>query len=475
MADVSQAAGTDKPSEAPKSAPRVAPQKLPLRPSSNNPSLPPTRVMFFARGDHVELAEQAMRDLGDQYSEVVSYGGSLYGYRNGIFERLHEKTLERIVRSYAGAPYGNGEKPKALRVNASTLTGVARIIRVELDDPQFFESAPVGIPFVDRFIRVDADGLHTQELRAEHRARHRYPFALPNAVVAPLFLCFLDAVFRDDPDRSEKIAAVQEFMGAAIVGIATTYERALMPYGPGANGKTRLCEIIKATMPPGSVVALPPSLMGDQYSRSKLADARLNVHPDIPDDALVSDVKGIVTGELTHARDPGSGAICFVPRCAHVFGCNKLPHTRDTSDGFWRHWLIITMTRDFRKDAQKDPDIVAKILPETPSIVRWGLEGAVRLLGRADYTLPTSHGLALDRWRGKEDAVRAFIETRTRATVGNERGTLSSELCKAFNEWIVPYGGECKSLRAFGSEMKDRGYPGTHTSGGECYARVLLP
>ena len=434
----------------------------------------------FERGDHSEIADRALEDLRKRYKEIVTHGGQLYGFKDGLFRQLPPLVLDRVIRGYAGAALSLGgkddedfEPTKVLRISWNTIVGVRKILAHETDDPQFFENAPDGIPFKNQFARVDASGLYSEPLSIEHRARYRYPFELPEKVQAPQFFGFLNAIFRDDRDRAEKVAAVQEFMGAAIIGVAPKYERVLMPYGPGSNGKTRLCDVIRATMPPDSVVSLPPALMSDQYSRSKLADARLNIHPDIPDDALVSDVKGIVSGELTHARDPGGAAICFVPRAAHVFGCNRLPHTKDTTDGFWRRWLILHMTRDFSKDPRKDVNILAKILPEIASVVRWALDGAVRLLGQHDYTLPTSHELAIARWRGKEDGVRLFIETRTRSSDG-EPGTDADRLRHAYNEWITAHGGEMLSPQKFGREMAERGYPGTRTMTGKFYGRVLI-
>jgi len=435
-------------------------------------------AVMLERGDNAEQADLLLRVLCQRYEKesLVSYRRRMYGYRFGTFEAIEEDDLDRIVKHFGGVvTLLKGEDGvKQLAVNAAS--GAVKFAHTEVSDQQFFDSAAKGIAFTDGFVIVEPNRLRKVAHSPKHRARQAYPFAFdgPRVREPKLFLKFLDDVFRDDADRVEKIAALQEFMGAAITGLATKYERALVLFGAGSNGKTRLTAIIEAVMPPGSAVALPPSLWGDQYQRPLLEGACLNCVPDLTTDELGSAVKGVITGEGVAARSPGGKAASFKPTAAHVFGCNKLPKTTDTSDGFWRRWLILPMTRSFLNDPSRDVGIHHKIIAQDlPGIMRWALEGAARLRGKAEYTLPPSHDLMIGRWRGKDDAVRLFIEARTRPSVAGERGTQASALHAAFTTWGKAYGVDMTDT-AFGLALTGMGLAGKRGAKGVRYMVELL-
>jgi len=429
------------------------------------------------RGDHAELGDLLLRIVEQRYRKVVAVGGRLYGYRGGIFEGVEKSELEWIVKGFAGRVYvgAPGDKSSPLRVSTQTLGGSIKMACAEAADDSFFDDSVPGVAFVDGFAVVSAAGIDFRPHSPDHRARHRYEFNFTGGDSPTKWLQYLEDVFRDDADKGDKIAAVQEFMGAAITGTATTYERALVLLGPGANGKTRLAEIIQASVPPGSSTSLPPALWNDQYARPLLYGARLNVVPDLTDDALGPVVKGIISGEGVAARSPSGPAVAFRPKAAHVFGCNQLPKTKDTSNGFFRRWLLIPMTRSFATDPARDPQIHRKVIAsDTPAIVRWALQGAVRLMRQTEYTLPSSHTLTVDRWRGKVDGVRLFVESRARRAEGTERGTAAAKLYAAFAEWASAQGLQPETSTTFGLRLSDMGVPGKNTNAGKVWGLVLL-
>ncbi len=439
----------------------------------------PHKISFDAeRCDEATIADAAIGILREEYPRLVSYGGQLYGYRaeSGVFERLADDKVKRLIKSFSGAPLmgpnrkGEDVTVRLLAVSNGKVNGVVQLIHVELSDPTFFDDAPTGVAFRDSFVRVDQSGIHEELLSPAHRARYRYDFDFRGDEEATRFQKFLGDVFLDDPDHADKIAAIQEFVGAAITGLATRYERALVPFGRGANGKSTLLRMIEATMPPGSATSIAPALWGDQYQRPLLNGARLNVVPDLTDDQLGPAVKGIISGEGVAARNPGGGkAFAFKPRCAHLFACNELPKTKDTSPGFWRRWLIIEMRRNFQGDSNRDPHIVDKIVPtELPAIVRWALAGAVRLAQSGDYTLPASHSLMIDRWAGVSDPVKHYVERRTEP---DDKGTSATELYDDFIRWAEPFGAHtgCGSVASMGKALTKMGVQAGRSASGVVY------
>lgn len=343
--------------------------------------------------------------------------------------------------------------------------------------PDFFASEVNGVVFADCFVRVQSGRVAVEQHSPDHRARQRYPFPFESSDKPVQWLQFLDDVFRDDDDKAEKIAALQEFAGAAILGMAPLHERALVLFGKGDNGKSRLVKILTETMPPGSVTALEPGLWADQYQRSGLAGSRLNTVADLGERAALTAIaKGIISGEPVAARDPGNRRFDFTPRAAHLFGCNKLPSTADTSPGFWRRWLFVPLNRSFTGDPTRDPRIAEKIIAaEIPAIVRWALEGAARLDAAGGYTVPASHQRILDRWRAEGDSVRVFLDQCTEPCPLAEREfwTRADALYEAFEAWAPTYGVHLTST-AFGKELSALGVQGKKRATGKFYAVRLV-
>lgn len=424
------------------------------------------------RGDHVELAALLARTLLTRYEDITSSGGKLYGYSAGVYRPINDELLERNVTTFAGLPVGEGDKPRALNIRTSDITGTIRCLHIALNAPGFFDKPAAGVAFRDGFAVVDGGRLELVAHAPEHRAQFAYDFDFVGSSEPAMFLGFLREVFRDDADRDDKMAALQEFFGAAITGCATVYERAALLLGNGSDGKSRLAHIIEHSMPTRSVIALEPAAFADVYQRPLLAGARLNSVPDISEATLSASIKGIISGEGLTARDPGGRAKSFKPCAAHLFGCNRLPSTNDKSDGFFRRWLILKMTRSFLHDPIRDVSIHFRIIDQDrPAIVRWALEGAARLQAKNDYTLPVSHALTIAEWRGREDAVRVFIDTRCTSGGG---WTPATELYEAFKAWGAPYGkGKDTTATAFGLALKAMGIADKRSSSAKLYGVTL--
>jgi putative DNA primase/helicase len=83
----------------------------------------------------------------------------------------------------------------------------------------------------------------------------------------PLWLKFLDRVFKSRQDKDEIISFIQHAVGYSLTGI-TSEEIVLMCWGPGQNGKTVLIEVLRAMM--GEYAAITE---GATFIQSKYADA----------------------------------------------------------------------------------------------------------------------------------------------------------------------------------------------------------
>jgi len=364
----------------------------------------------------------------------------------------------------AGTPVSTKDgREFALAVGHSTAANTVKLLGVLAAKPGFFADAKRGIAFADAFVEVSAKGLVVHKPSPDHRARFGYAFPYPKATAASLYEKFMQEIFRGDGDAAPKVAALEEFAGAALTGVAPAYERAVILVGGGSNGKSRFAKILKSIMPPGTVTALPPQLFADQYALPQLINSTLNVVGELPKKAIdgSEEVKAVISGDGVHSRVPGREPVSFTPKAAHMFlvnpqpGKKPLPPVSDRSPAFWRRWIMIEFNRNFELEPGiRDPFIADKIIAaELPQIVARALEGAARLLKTPapHYSLPESHDRWIAIWRGDADPVAAFFEKRT---VKDEKGTPATKLFDEFKRWAASSGIDQTSETAFGTSAK---------------------
>lgn len=377
------------------------------------------------RGDHVELARHLVDDLRRQ-GPTVHTDGKWWQYddRRGIFVEVVSSHLSTIVQGYAGAIVGSGKGSKALKLKAADVHGAMKLASDQAHDPDYFTQSTRGIAFADCFADVQADRITQREHSPEHRCRFAYAFDYSPAADPATFLQFLHDVFRDDPDREQKICLIQEFIGVSLLGEATRYQRAIVMVGEGANGKGVFASVVERCMPPGSVCAIPPQEAGQEYRRAMLAGKLLNVVSELPEaDILDSESwKAIVAGDTTTGREIRGAPFTFKPIAGHIYAANRLPGTSDQTHGFWRRLLVVRFNRVF-SEMEQDPGLADRIVEtDRQRIVSWALRGAQRVLCAGSFTMPESARARNPSFRNRVIRVtRVTRETRRSSAANRSR------------------------------------------------------
>ena len=431
----------------------------------------------FARGDHVEIAERLAERLR-VVGEVVHDDGATWQYNDEkhVFEVVAHSRLSQIVQSFAGCAVKGEKRP--LKISAGSVAGSITLAGHLLCKPSYFAEAPAGVVFADAFVEVTATGIMPREHSPAHRARFAYAFPFHAEPRPDRLLAFLAEVFQPDADVAEKIGLVQEFVGAAMLGLSTRYQRTVTKLGAGANGKGVLATIIESAMPPGSCVAIAPQDFGDEYRAAMLAGKLLNIVSELPEaDILDSEAfKAIVAGDARTARHIRQAPFSFRPVAGHLFAANRLPGTADQTHGFWRRMLVLTFNRVFL-ESEQDPELAKRIIDnELPAIVSWFVVGAQRVLARGGYIIPPSSTKAVEAWRRNADQVRAFVDARTTPLpVGADfrEGERAEYLYSAYRRWAEQNGHRAMASNKFGERMGQISLASKRTMTGAFYPARL--
>jgi len=268
----------------------------------------------------------------------------------------------------------------------------------------------------------------------------------------------LEDWFGSDEDGMRKRALLGEFVGAALFGLATRYQKALFLLGGGGNGKSQLLNVVGELFPKTFLSAIQPQKWSDPYSRDQMRGSRLNLVHEIPPKTIAggTDFKAIITGDPITAREIYKSPYTYRPRTAHVFSANELPGSTDITEGFWRRVVVLTMPKRFDGTLQMIPELAKKIIAaEMPGVLAWAVAGAQRLLEQDAYTIPASSLEAVQDWKDSCDPLGQWLAERTAPAQHSHERTKSGVLFQNWKSWS---NGEInpKSQRAFSFALKKR-------------------
>jgi len=443
---------------------------------------------IFARGDHTEVSLALIGDLQNLAGgpSPVSHAGRLYLHdpATGLWTELPEPSLHVRVATYAGTPVA-APKPYELRVNRSDQTGVsamvASAIRAASPDPL---PATEGAAFHDGMLLPDGSFrpfVPGDYVLAEHALD--VPYLDPTTATPPppprRWLRFLEEIYANEPDTPTRILVLQEFLGAALFGVATRYQRALVLLGEtGANGKSVLLTVIGHLFPTLARGAIAPHHLegtSSEYYRAMLLRLRLNVVSELPENELMdtSTLKAVISGDEVIAREIRESPFRGRPKAAWIIAANALPPVRDTSGGFWRRQLVFTHNVRFDgkgSNPAADPHLADRLLAELPGIAAWAAEGGRRLLAQQGYTTLASSDALVDQWARDNDPIRRFIEEHT-TPVSNQDEILlpAARLYTAYRSWAQDNGNSTTSSARFYRRLPGLGLRPRHTKAGNVY------
>ncbi len=353
------------------------------------------RPPALERGSHAELAEALIARLREDGVELAYDGANLRLSSGSTWAPCDAARLSQTLQGWDGAALAQGG---GLAVQANTVTGCLALLRARVTvASSFFEQAPPGVAIGGRLILPSGEDrpiTPDDRVLAEHVLEGRVDG--PRGVRR--WLAFLGELFRDDDDREQRIAYLQEWLGAALFGEASSKRGLPFLVGAGQNGKSALCFAIQDLFTPDAVRHVDPkSLSGDhaEYYVASLEGGKILIGFDVSGEMLrdTSFLKRVISGEPIDARRPSEMPRKVVFRGAVLLAGQELPPSADTSNAFESRFLPLRLTRVFRdgEPGVLPPAVLADLLrAERVGVILWAAEGLRRLRRQGAYTCPPS-------------------------------------------------------------------------------------
>ncbi|MTI95406.1 MAG: hypothetical protein FH749_07940 [Firmicutes bacterium] len=188
------------------------------------------------------------------------------------------------------------------------------------------------------------------------------------------------------------------------------YEKALLLYGEGGNGKGTFIEVLSQLLGTNNVAQVSfQDLTENKFASADLFGKMANMHSDIPDKVLEnsSRFKELVSGDLIRAEEKYKGSFSFKNRAKLVFSANEPPISKDNTEGFHRRLLFIPFSVKFNNRKLRQ----SLFTPEALSgFLLRALEGLQRLQKQDGFSESGTIAKTLSEYRKASDTVARFLD-----------------------------------------------------------------
>lgn len=351
--------------------------------------------------DHTEIAKATIEEI-EKISPLRFYAQRFWQWGGSHWEILPNIDILKVIANEFGhldAARRNSDHQGILRVMSSLVVPHIKTLDVR------------GVNF--------ANGLLLESLQlVPHNLDFGMTYTLPFEYKPELngkafrFMDFLESCWSSDVDKGEKFMALQEALCSTVFGRASTFQRAVLLYGPAKTGKSQMLRIAQALVPDNARASCPPDTWGDKFAPATMHEKLINTCGELSHNKRIDGqkFKSIVDGEEMSGQFKGQQIFSFRPRCMHWFASNHQPATDDTSEGFNRRWLILNFKQQVTAERRVLDlgDLIAA--EEREAIVAWAVEAMPRLAEQRDYTLPKSHKEIIEDVANSNNSVRFFIK-----------------------------------------------------------------
>jgi P4 family phage/plasmid primase-like protien len=282
--------------------------------------------------------------------------------------------------------------------------------------PEWFVDTTQGYANFENGVLNTRTGLFEKH-RSDLGFRYTLPFDFDANAQAPTWQKFLSDIF---PGDHEAQTLLEEFLGYSLSGDRPWAEKILLLTGVGSNGKSTVLNVIQWLAGEDNVSAVNLSKFGDAEAIHQMAGKLVNVTAETPRKGFdeADSLKALVSGDTVTARKLYAGSYAFRNTAKIIFSCNEIPRVMDTTDAFYRRFLLLEFNQVFSDAlANIDYGIGDALRHELPGIYNRVRSAYQAVLTRKKpngtlkaFTAPKSSADAFKRFKEETDPVGGWIK-----------------------------------------------------------------
>ena len=286
---------------------------------------------------------RVLNALGDNLgSGIANIYGELYYYNRNMWVSMSEQTASNfmaLIAQKAGLynSYVSNFKVKKdmyMQLNADILVSDEMI---NASAKEFMAIANLR----NGTIKINEDGeVDLCPFAKNDYLRYQLEYDYDPTATCPLFDKFLNEVL---PEKAAQ-ELLMEMIGYCFIPTQKMkLERSLMLYGPGANGKGVVFDIVVSILGEEHVSGFSmDALSHDANARAPLKDKLLNYATELGGKCNPDMIKKLISGEPVHVKTLYKDVTMMKNySCKFVFNTNALPRGAENANAFFRHWEIL--------------------------------------------------------------------------------------------------------------------------------------
>jgi len=370
-----------------------------------------------------------------------------------------DATLERLSETFAWLLAEVGAEGLLRSRSASMLKGLRELARGIAEARDVFAKRPAAIHVANGMLVIGNDGAVTLEpFGPQWYSRNRSEIRWNPDADCPRFKreLLLSAMDGDDA------GLIQRYAGQCLLGFNRS-QTFLVLRGTAGGGKSTLANVIEGVIGRHNVSELRVMQLNERFELVRFVGRTLLSGKDVPGDFLNSKsahvIKALVGGDTLEGEAKHGNESFAVPGIFNVMISTntRLRVKLDSDAGAWRRrMLIVDYARP--KVARPVPGFDALLLREEgEGILRWAVEGAVRLMRELrDFgviQLTDAQSRRVDDLLSESDSVRSFVRECVVACHGGE--VTIQDLAAAYRDYCEARDWEPLRERQFQAELPD--------------------
>lgn len=373
--------------------------------------------------------------------------GDFYEYRDGLYVPLQaEEVRSMVFREMLKDGLTNYRTVSRANDKIATFKSLdGRTFKDDEENPN-----PNVLNFKNGLLDISTYILYQHT--PEYLSTSQIPVLFSQDARCPRWEQFIKEVTCEDLSQAKLL---QQIAGYCLT-TDTTFAKAFIFFGMGANGKSMYTRILTKIVGRDNVSNLNLSTITRQFGVVGLVGKKLNLIDEISGNYFESNViKGIISGERMAAEvkyrpDP----LEFTPTVKLMFSVNELPKINDTTPGLYRRFIIVPFDRSF--EAKPDLQLEAKLTEELPGILNWAIEGLKSLQADGRFNETERNFEVMRTFKSDNSPVVEFINNYYEATPVGEENKYSmavSDLYTQYRGYCLDHGYKPKAMANFSREL----------------------
>jgi len=392
--------------------------------------------------------------------DAVSMRFYKYADKTGLWQSQSDAIIEKELGILVQKVLGEKEKNQLLyKRTSSFIKGMANLLKGMTERSDVFERKPHVIHVANGVLELAADESRwtLKPFSPKYFSRNRTEIDWNQKAECPDFIDMLLRPALNDDD----IELVQKYFGQCLLGYNPS-QTFLLLRGTAGGGKSTLVEIIEKIVGISNVSELRVPHLNSRFELIRCIGKTLLTGKDVPGDFLDSApahmIKKLVGNDLLVGEVKG-GNIPFNIRGDFnliITSNTRLRIHLDSDVAAWeRRMLIIDYDRP--RPEKPIPEFADKLLAkEGAGILRWGIEGALKLLQEVNsggISLTDAQKKRVDDLLYESDSVGAFIND---VVIPHEEMDITvDELSLAYRSFCDRKGWEPIGLYGFQREISN--------------------